>query len=495
MFSAVRTSYTLRLQNVLLRFGCAVAMTFLATAVALTLTGPLGLQGVGLLVLPLGVLAAAWLSGMGGGVVSAIGTAVAVAVFFMKPIGSLSIESPRERIALAAFVMACVIESTVVGASRRSDRGLSRLTDAVSASERKFRLLFERNPEPMWIFDTRTRAILAANEAALAVYGYPAEGVQGMRVDELFEPGEGSSFFPSYEDGHDGRAAGPWHHRTRSGEKLEVEIRSTSAAWLGGRACLMVVRDVTARCRAERALRATNEELRRARDAAEQATKARDRFLVVLSHELRTPLTPALLASAALETRPNIPEEIRRSMGLIRAKVKFEAKLIDDLLDVVRILKGDFELEKLPADVTEIVARAVDSCHEQARSKGVDLGSELANSARVVSVDPKRLQQAVTNMLANSIDAAPAGSAVRVWVRDEPTSEVAIGFCHAGKVVDLSRMFDPFERGATPGAPNEWALALGCVISKGIAEACGGRVEASLDGAGTSVVMRFPTFG
>jgi two-component system CheB/CheR fusion protein len=481
-----------RYRNFFIRYGFALAATLLATAVALTLTGPLGLQGIGLLAFPLGVLAAAWLGGMGPGIFSAIGTALAVAIFFAKPIGSLAIESPRERIALAGFVTACIVESTLIGTSQRSERGLNRLAGAVRASETKYRLLFERNPEPMWLFDTKTRAILAANEAALATYGYRADRVQGMRIDALFEPADADRFLAEEFANEEHADSAPWRHRTRSGEELVVELRCTSAHWLGGQSCLMVVRDVTARHRAEEALLAMNEELRRANDVAERATKARDRFLVVLSHELRTPLTPALLACSSLERHPNVPNEMRRSLRVVLAKVKLEAKLIDDLLDVLRILNGDFEVAKVPANVTEIVARATDGCAEEARRKGVALERELAATARVVSVDPERLQQATTNLIANAIDAAPAGSAIRVWMSDESTGEIAIGFRYQGSRVNATRMFDPFEGGATPGAPNEWALGLGRAISKGIAEACGGSVKANFDGEGTSVVMRLP---
>jgi PAS domain S-box-containing protein len=470
------------------RYAYALAATLLATALALAFSGPLGLEGVGLLAFPMGVLAAAWLGGMGPGILSALGAAVAIAIFFAKPVGSLAIESPKERIALAVFVMACVIESTVVGASQRSERGLSRLTEAVSASEEKYRLLFERNPEPMWVFDTKTHAIFGANQAALETYGYQADEVQRMRIDALFEA-EDAGRFVVEEKGWDG---GPWRHKTKNGEELDVQARCASAPWLAGRACLMVVHDVTAQHRAEMALRATTQELRRAKEIAEGATKARDRFLVVLSHELRTPLTPALLASAALETRANVPHDIRRSMGLIRDKVKLEARLIDDLVDVARIINGDFHLATRPVDATPIVTRAIDECVEEARTKGVGLVRELGPRAHVVSVDPERLQEAVARLIANAIDATPVGSAVRVSVGREARGEVVIGIRHHGKGIDVQRMFDPFERDEASGDSKAWELALGRAISKGIAEACGGGVEASFDGEGTSVLMRFP---
>jgi PAS domain-containing protein len=180
------TSSVAQLHSVWARYGCALALTFAAVAVALTLTGPLGLQGIGLFVFPLAVLASAWLGGMSAGILTAIATALSVAFFFLKPIGSLSVEAPKERIALAFFVMASIIESTVVGTSRRSERGLSRLTEAISKSEEKYRIPFERNPEPIWIFDGRSGVVFAANEAALETYGYSGEQAQTMNINALF---------------------------------------------------------------------------------------------------------------------------------------------------------------------------------------------------------------------------------------------------------------------------------------------------------------------
>jgi PAS domain S-box-containing protein len=475
-------------EHVLRRYAYAIAVTLLATVVALAFAGPLGLPGIGLLAFPMGVLAAAWLGGMGPGILSALGAAVAIALFFAKPVGSVAVESPRERIALAIFVMACIVESTLVGTSRQSQRGLSRLTQAVRVSEQKYRLLFERNPEPMWIFDTQTHAILGGNQAALATYGYRADEVQGMRVDALFEPENGARIAVEEKAWN----AEVWRHRTKDNKRLEVQICCTSAPWVGGSASLMVVRDVTAQHRAEVALLATSQELRRAKDVAERATKARDRFLVVLSHELRTPLTPVLLASAALENRANVPQDIRRVMGTISAKVKLEARLIDDLVDVAHIINGDFHLARKPVDATPIVARAADECAEPARQKGIALERELGATPHEVSADPERLQQAATRLMENAIDAAPVGSAVRVWIHGEPNDGITIGFRHQGQAVDVRRLFDPFERAETPVGPNAYELALGRAISKGIAEACGGSVEASFDGEGTSVVMRLP---
>jgi PAS domain S-box-containing protein len=471
------------------RYATAVAVTALATAVGLAVSNGLGLHAVGLLTFPMAVLAAAWLGGMGPGVFSAIGSAVALTLFFLNPIGSLNVERPEERIALAAFVLASIVESTVVGASQRSERGMTRMAEAIAASERKFQLLFERNPEAMWIFDHKTGAILAANDAALATFGYDAEEVQGLRLGALFEPGDAERFLAD-EAGRDRRS---WCLLTRRGDRLDVETRCVAAPWLGGLACVMVTRDVTSRVRFERELRAANEELQRARRVAEEATKARDRFLASLSHELRTPLTPALLAAAALERRPNLPEEIHRKVGLIRTKMKLEASVIDNVLDIARIFNGDFRLLKRPMEVTRIVARAVDGCLGEAGTKRIEVSTELAAPPCTAWVEPDRLQRAIGSAVSSAIDAAPAGSVVRVWTRGGEAGHISIGVDHDGQTDDPAAMFDPFQRGAAPEAPAAWNLGLRLCIGKAVVEACGGSVEATSGSGGTRVLMRLPT--
>jgi signal transduction histidine kinase len=159
----------------------------------------------------------------------------------------------------------------------------------------------------------------------------------------------------------------------------------------------------------------------------------------------------------------------------------------------VHIIQGDFVLAPGTANVAEILARAIDGCLEGSRAKGVQLtlASEVAANLPSVSVDPQRLEQAIANVIANAIGAAPAGSTVRASLHHEP-GQVAIECGYPGKA-DVARMFDPFERGATPGEPAAWARALGCAISKAVAEGCGGTLDASLNGDATTVVMRLPT--
>jgi two-component system CheB/CheR fusion protein len=473
------------------RYAFAILITVAATAIALVARGPLRIPGLGAILFPMAVLLAAWLGGMGPGILSAATAAVAVAFFGAHPIGSLAVESSTERLVLGIFVMVSIVESTIIGTSRRTERGLSRLNESVRTSEEKYRLLFERNPDPMWIYDERTNAILSSNASALRAYGYSAKEVTGMPIDRLFDSADARRFNAGEMGCEEPER---WRHRTKDGARLEVETRCASVPWYGGHACLLVARDVTAQHRAETELRATSEALRSAKDVAERAAQARDQFLMVLSHELRTPLTPVLLAAAALEARPSLAPDIRRTMGMIRNKVKLEARLIDDLLDVARIINGDFELSLKATNVTVLVLDVVDASTEAASAKGVELAQDVEPGERTVAVDAERLRQALRNLIVAAVDETRAGGTVRVWLHDGPNDEIEIGVSQTGTGIgrdDLARIFDPFE---TTTSQRAWSLGLGLAISKGITEASGGRIVAKALGSdkGTAFVMYLP---
>lgn len=126
-----------------------------------------------------------------------------------------------------------------------------------------------------------------------------------------------------------------------------------------------IPRDITERKRAE-------EELRAAKEVAELADRAKSRFLAVLSHELRTPLTPVLATVSYVEALPDLPAELREEIAAIRRNVQTEARLIDDLLDMTRISRGDLRLQREPVDVHAVLRAALEVCQPDVESRGLD---------------------------------------------------------------------------------------------------------------------------
>ena len=224
---------------------------------------------------------------------------------------------------------------------------------------------------------------------------------------------------------------------------------------------------------------------RAARTAAQSENAAKDQFLALLGHELRNPLA-AISGAATLLARQRLPgdDASRRMVDILQRQSGHLKHIVDDLLDVSRMLMGKIELDTHPLDL----ARCVNHCVEAMRASGRDQMHRLVAHTEEawVNADPVRLEQIVNNLLWNSIKFSPAGSEVRI--------EVAAAGAHAVvRVVDhgdgiaadlLPRIFDPFVQGA-PGA-NQLAsgLGIGLALVRQLVRLHGGEIPAHSDGAG-----------
>lgn len=226
--------------------------------------------------------------------------------------------------------------------------------------------------------------------------------------------------------------------------------------------------------------------LRKALFDAELANRAKDHFLAALSHELRTPLTPVLLAAMASESDANTPEPIRRDMAMIRRNVELEIHLIDDLLDLSRVIAGKLRLRTSQLNLNTAVQHAIEICRTYIQENGVRLTLDLTPDLASVTADPTRLQQVLWNLLKNAVKFAPQGE---VLVRTEMngTKHARISVSDTGIGIEssaLRRIFDAFEQGEAETARKFGGLGLGLAISKAIVELHGGAIHAESEGAG-----------
>src|SRR5205823_2834598 len=137
-------------------------------------------------------------------------------------------------------------------------------------------------------------------------------------------------------------------------------------------------------------------------------------FLAILSHELRTPLTPVLLAISGLCDDRSLPAEVAATLELVRRNVALEARLIDDLLDVVRISRGKLPLRPEPVDARALIRHALEICRGDLEAAGLRLELDFAATRHHVAADPARLEQVVWNLVKNAVKFTPAGGAVAV---------------------------------------------------------------------------------
>ena len=246
-----------------------------------------------------------------------------------------------------------------------------------------------------------------------------------------------------------------------------------------------VARDVTDRRKME-------EELRAAKEEAEQANRAKDQFLAVLSHELLTPLNPILLAVSSMLELPAPPEEFRPTLVMIRQNVNLQARLIDDILDVMRIVRGKMPLHWGIADAHALIRNSFEISRSDALGKRLHVGLDLAAGDHCVNADAAKLQQVFWNLIKNVVKFTPEGGSVVVRTRNEGKSLV-IEVADTGIGIEpdaLPRIFDAFQLGETTITRKFGGLELRLAIGKGVIDAHGGLIAAESPGKGRGTAFR-----
>ncbi|MDB5350084.1 MAG: domain S-box [Planctomycetota bacterium] len=265
--------------------------------------------------------------------------------------------------------------------------------------------------------------------------------------------------------------------------------------------------DITARKAAEAGLRKAHDELelrvaertaelRAAKDEADAANRAKTQFLAVLSHELRTPLNPILLATSSMLDGPGEPEEIRPTLEMIRQNVNLQARLIDDLLDVMRIVQGKMPLHWEVADCHRVIDQAIRICRSEVSGHDLRLTVEAVARHHHVNADAARLQQVFWNLIKNAVKFTPEGGTITVRTRNEGgdgEDRIVIEVADTGIGIEpeiLPTIWEPFQQGETTITRKFGGLGLGLAICKGVVEAHGGTLEAESPGKGRGTTFR-----
>lgn len=261
----------------------------------------------------------------------------------------------------------------------------------------------------------------------------------------------------------------------------------------GAQMVLLAIDDVTAL----RALESERNQLlaseKKARIDAERATRAKDAFLATLSHELRTPLSTMLLSAQVLRNMAPENPAIDKPSAAIERAAGAQARLIDDLLDVSRIVSGKLMLDLGPSSLTAIVREAVEVARPAALAKGLDLGLSLEDGVEMtVYGDEHRLLQVVNNLLTNAIKFTPQGGRIFVKLaRTSDCAELTVEDTGMGIREDvLPRLFGRFVQADTATTRTYGGLGLGLSIVRHLVEVHGGKVEVESQGEGKGATFR-----
>ena len=238
--------------------------------------------------------------------------------------------------------------------------------------------------------------------------------------------------------------------------------------------------------RADEDRRALLEREQQARLEAQAANRAKDEFLATLSHELRTPLNAILGWSRLLATGHLDEATSRRAVEIIERNTRLQAQLIEDLLDISRIVTGKLRLEFNTVEMQTIVEAAIEAVRPSADSRGVQLICDLHDASEPILCDPSRIQQVVWNLLSNAIKFTPPGGQVRVTSeREDRFASITVADTGVGITAEfLPHVFDRFRQQDPATTRKYGGLGLGLSIVRHLVELHGGTVMATSDGEG-----------
>ncbi len=220
------------------------------------------------------------------------------------------------------------------------------------------------------------------------------------------------------------------------------------------------------------------------------ANAAKDQFLALLSHELRNPLSPVIMMVAELEQRIDGSPEVKHAVEVIRRNVELEAHLIDDLLDVTRIVHNKLELNPSVIDAHETIKRSLEICQKDISVKKLDVVLDLNALEHHINADPARLQQVFWNLIKNAVKFTPAG---RITIASRNANgNLVVEVADTGIGIDpegIDKIFRAFEQVERSITRRFGGLGLGLAISKAMVDAHGGALTARSDGHGKGAVF------
>ena len=288
--------------------------------------------------------------------------------------------------------------------------------------------------------------------------------------------------------------------RTVDGRRVDVLLRIAFPAPGESLASVLVsLSDITDRKQAEIAMREEVEvrsrlasENARLYQAAEEANRVKDEFLATLSHELRTPLNAVLGWTHMLREGSLDPSMRERALESVERNARAQAQLVEDLLDVSRIMTGKLQIRSDVVDLAPVVSNAVDTIRAGVSAKRLSLDLHLPQDRVVVTGDADRLQQVVWNLVSNAVKFTPSGGRVDVELRgDAGRAEIVVRDTGAGiDVAFQPHLFERFRQMDASKTRVHGGLGLGLSIVRHLVEAHGGTVEAESDGPGHGATFR-----
>ncbi len=367
-----------------------------------------------------------------------------------------------------------------------------KIEKALAESERKYRFLADAIPEIVWTAD---------NDGLIDYFNRRFYEYTGLAHEETVASGWEKVMHPDDVE----RCAHRWLEALQSGTPYENEQRYLRAAdgiyrwhlvrglplhddsgnivkWFG------TCTDIHEQKQIEQERILILEREQAARQEAETANRIKDQFLAILSHELRSPLNPILGWTKLIKNRKCDAATLSKALDTIERNVKLQIQLIDDLLDISRILRGKLILNTNPVDLSAVIDAAIETVRTAAQTKSLQIETRIDINVGQVLGDFNRLQQVVTNLLTNAVKFTPSGGSIEVWLEAVREGGLAlIQVKDTGKGIKrefLPHIFEYFRQEDSSTTRQFGGLGLGLAIVSNIVEMHNGTVTADSAGEG-----------
>ncbi|MCA1578831.1 MAG: PAS domain S-box protein [Acidobacteria bacterium] len=365
--------------------------------------------------------------------------------------------------------------------------------NAANTAYRQLSFHVESSPLAVIEWDSDFR-VSRWSESAERLFGWKAEEVIGKHVNQwqfVFADDVDAVALVTNRQREGVEVQGVQRNRnyTRDGSVLYCEWYNSVLRDDRGKlvSVLSLVLDVTARKEAEEERAALLIRERDARQHAEEADRLKDEFLATLSHELRTPLTSILGWASMIRNGEVEGASAAGAIETIERNARAQARLIDDLLDVSRIITGNLRLDLHPLNLAPIVEAAIDALRPTADVKGIQLRVETLSGDCLVKGDPNRLRQVIWNLLSNAIKFTQRGGLVTITLKCAAGGNARLTVADTGDGIAaefLPYVFDRFRQAEGSISRKQGGLGLGLAVVRHLVELHGGSIRAESGGLG-----------
>jgi PAS domain S-box-containing protein len=369
-----------------------------------------------------------------------------------------------------------------------------RAEESLLASEERFRLLVDGVKDYAILMLDVDGHVVSWNDGAERIHGYNSVEIVGRHFSCFSTPQDAREGKPEAalrRTMEEGRSEDQGWRVRKDGSRFWADVVITCLRSENGslRGFAKVTRNITQRKQIET-------ELIEAKEAAEMASKTKDHLLAVVSHELRSPLTPVLALASHLASQDDLPESLRADLGIIRSNVEMESRLIDDLLDMTRIVRNKISLACEVVDAHSLVSCALSVFNAEIDAKGLEISISFAATQRHIWADAGRMLQVFRNVLSNAVKFTPDGGRIAIASANDEDGRLRICVSDTGIGIEpdvLPRLFISFEQGERSVARHYGGLGLGLSICKSLVELHKGKIQAKSDGKdkGTTLTIEF----